>query len=91
MLPKTHVLKAGLPAWCYWEVVEPLRGGVQWEVLGHWGLALEGDCEPLIFSSSVLCSLAHHEVVVFLLPWRAASPHTQSSGLIDRGLTPQKP
>lgn len=36
-------VKGLVSAWCYWEMEEPLRGGVQWGVLGHWWCNLEGD------------------------------------------------
>jgi hypothetical protein len=45
--PQVHVLEV----WHFWEVVEPLRGRVWWEVLGDWEYAFKEDGgTPVSFS-----------------------------------------
>jgi hypothetical protein len=38
---KVYVLEAGSPLWHYWKVVEPLKGGAQWEDFRSWGVSLK--------------------------------------------------
>jgi hypothetical protein len=55
--------KAWFTGWCYWEVVEPLRGGASWDILvGH---AFERDCGILVLFSSFL--IPGYEVSGFAL------------------------
>jgi hypothetical protein len=76
--PKDSYVKAWSSEWCYWEVVETLRGGTGWEIFRSLGSALEGDNGtqpfPLPFS---LASLRFWSTV--FPPWCAASPQAQSN------------
>jgi hypothetical protein len=54
-----QALKSSCLLQCYWEVVETWRDRAYWEVLGHWGHSLEGDCETLVCSSFFLLLPGH--------------------------------
>jgi hypothetical protein len=63
--PKAHVLKAWLPGWLCWEMMETLRSGTSKKSSGPCGCALKGDTGTPI-SSSFPLSLPSHEGVVLL-------------------------
>jgi hypothetical protein len=44
--PKTHVLKAWSSVWCYWKVVDPLRGRVYRRHLAMGVYTEEGSWDP---------------------------------------------
>lgn len=49
------MLKRG-PSWNDEKVVEPLRGGAWWTVLGHWGRVLKGN-NGTLSPPSFLCGI----------------------------------
>jgi hypothetical protein len=69
--------------WCYWEMVDPLGGGTQWEALGHRRGALKQDWTLVSVSLlfCFLCLLLLLFSVCFIKPAACSTTHSHRNGL----------
>jgi hypothetical protein len=57
--PKPHVSKAQFPAQFYWEVAEPLGGGISWKKVGSLGHDFEEDLGTWALPLPLFCTPSH--------------------------------